>query len=203
MSASRGGANIRVYRCIGDHGGGKCPAPSVIECGRVEQYALREVQDQWEARFAVSLQEAGSSTDADDIAALLAEARGELEAFANDLQARRLLGDGYHAALELRANAVAVIEAEWAALDRNREQAAASEISWESLDRDELRDVLAGALDAVYVRRGRSMAVEDRACLVWTGELDDDVPSRGKAVTVFRPFDWPEADGATVGVAAA
>jgi DNA invertase Pin-like site-specific DNA recombinase len=203
MSASRGGANVRVYRCIGDHGAGKCPEPPVIECERVERFVLGEVQDQWEARFAVTLQGAERPADADDIATRLAEARGELEAFASDLTARRLLGDGYHAALEARARAVSAIEAQWAALDRDRGHAAASEISWDSLDRGELRAVLAGALDAVYVRRGRNVAVGDRACLVWTGELDDDVPSRGKAVTVFRSFEWPEKDRPSVGVAAA
>jgi site-specific DNA recombinase len=203
MSASRGGGNLRVYRCIGDHGGGKCPAPAVIECERVEQFALGEVQDQWEARFAVTLQKVGGAEDADEIAARLAEARGELEAFANDLSARRLLGGGYHLALETRANAVSAIEAEWSALDARQGRAAASEISWDSLDRGELREVLAGALDAVYVRRGRNMVVEDRACLVWAGELDDDVPARGKAATVFRPFEWPEKDRASVGIAAA
>lgn len=203
MGPSRGGANIRVYRCNGDHGGGKCPEPSVIKCDRIEEFVLGEVKAQWEARFAVSIREAGSSADADEIAARLAEARGELEAFANDLQARRLLGSGYHAALETRANAVSAIESEWIALDRDREQVESAEISWDSLDRGELRDVLAGAIDAVYIRRGRNMTAGDRACIVWAGELDDDVPARGKSVTVFRPFEWPKEDGASARVAAA
>lgn len=202
MCASRGAKNARVYRCSGDHGGGKCPAPAVILADRVEQFALREVQDQWEARFAVTLRQGGTSAEADEIAARVAQARAELDAFANDLSARRLLGAGYHAALETRVNAVSVAEAEWANLSSAEGRVDASEISWATLDRAEVRDLLGGALDAVFIRRGRNLAVEDRACLVWTGELDDDVPARGKVVSALRPFEWPENDRASFRVAA-
>lgn len=202
MNASRGGKNIRVYRCVKHHGGGLCPAPATVTAERVEDFVLGEVQDQWQARFAVTIEEPASSASAEEVAARLAEARSELELFAHDVAARRLLGDGYHAALEARANAVSAVEGEWLALDAKQREAAASEISWDSLDRKELREVLAGALDAVYVRRGRNLAVEDRSCLVWTGELDGDAPTRGQAVTVFRSFEWPEQDRAGVRVAA-
>jgi len=67
MSASRGGANIRAYRCIGHHGAGKCPAPAVVKSERIEQFVLREVQDQWEPRFAVTLQGAGTVVTQTDL----------------------------------------------------------------------------------------------------------------------------------------
>lgn len=202
MCASRGGGNVRVYRCTGEHGGGRCPAPAVIQAERVEKFVLREVQEQWDGRFAVTVQSCGASADADEIAGRVAEARAELEAFANDLAARRLLGDGYHAALEARVNAVAAVEAEWAALG-SASPTDLAEISWDSLERGEVRELLSGALDAVFIRRGRNLAVKDRACLVWAGDLDEDAPARGKVVNVIRPFEWPQQDRAGVGVSAA
>ena len=203
MSGGRVGAKVRAYRCMRHHGAGQCPSPSVINSGPLEDFVLREVQGQWEARFAVTIEDPGSSVDADEIDARLAEARAELDAFASDLSARRMLGDSYHAALETRVNAVAEIEGEWAEPDGGREQAALTEISWDSLEREELREILAGALDAVYIRQGRNVPVETRAFLVWKGELDDDVPTRGKAVSVLRSFEWPQKDRPGVGKAAA
>lgn len=203
MSGGRVGAKVRAYRCQRNHGAGRCPSPSVINSEPLEDFVLREVQSQWEARFAVTIEDAGSSLDADELAARLAEARAELDAFANDLSARRMLGDAYHAALETRVNAVAEIEGEWAELDAGCEQAALTEISWDSLEREELREILGGALDAVYIRQGRNVPVETRAFLVWKGELDEDVPTRGKPVSVLRSFEWPQEDRPGVGKAAA
>lgn len=46
MGASRGGGYVRVYRCSGDHGSGKYPAPAVLEAERAGTFALWEVQEQ-------------------------------------------------------------------------------------------------------------------------------------------------------------
>ena len=192
MSASRGGANIRVYRCNGHHGAGECPAPAVIKADTLEEWVIAQVQTQWHTRFEVTVQDLSSDRAAKDAAKELEDAQAELRAFADDLTARRLLGDGYHPALEARAKAVENAEAALADLNTGREQAALAELSWDSLDPAETREVLAGALDAVYVRRGRGLRVEERACLVWAGELDEDAPSRGRAADTLRPFDWPE-----------
>lgn len=129
----------------------------MIDAQNLEEFVLAEVREQWEANYAVTLGDRLDKASADDIAARLAEARAELDAFANDLSARRLLGDSYHAALESRANAVAALEEEWNELDARREEEEATEISWwDTLEPDELRGVLGGAIDAVFVRRGRA-----------------------------------------------
>jgi DNA invertase Pin-like site-specific DNA recombinase len=192
MSPSRGGANIRVYRCAAEHGGGRCPSPATIKSDRLEAWTLQQVQTQWQERFEVAVEQPADDRRASDVAEQLDQARTELAAFANDLTARRLLGDAYHDALETRVSAVEEAEAELASLDAGREQLALSQLSWDSLDPAETREVLSGALDAIYVRRGRGMPVEERACLVWSGELDEDAPSRGRAMDTLRPFDWPE-----------
>lgn len=192
MSPSRGGANIRVYRCIGEHGAGKCPARAVVKSDRLEAWVLDQVQTQWQARFEVVVEDPAGDDEAGEAAERLEVAQAELAAFASDLTARRLLGDGYHEAMETRAKAVEEAEAAEAAIDANREQAALSQLSWDSLDRAETREVLAGALDAVYVRRGRGLPIEERACLVWAGELDEDAPSRGRAAETLRSFEWPQ-----------
>ena len=198
-SYSRG---VRVYKCRRYHGPGDCAAPAMVNAEPLEEFALGEVRDQWQAEFAVTLGEPVTPGVAEDIATRLAEARAELDAFATDLSARRLLGDSYHAALEARVNAVAAVEDEWTNLEKRKEQAKPAQVSWDSLDRDELRDVIGGALDGIYIKRGRNLTIKDRAWLVWAGELDDDVPVKGRA-NVLRPFDWPEDDRASVGVAAA
>ncbi|HET6571635.1 MAG TPA: recombinase family protein [Solirubrobacterales bacterium] len=192
MSASRGGANIRVYRCGGNHGSGKCPACAVVKADRLEEWVLQQVQTQWQARFEVTIQDPADSGAAESAVKDLEESQAELRAFAADLTARRLLGDDYHPALEARVKAVEAAEATLSELTVDREQAALAEISWDSLDLKETRQVLAGALDAVYVRRGRGLAIDQRACLIWAGELDDDAPAKGRAATTLRSFEWPD-----------
>lgn len=192
MVASRGGANIGVYRCTGEHGAGKCPAPAVVKRERIEEWVLRQVQEQWQARFALSIHDTATDSQLEEAAQILADAREELNAFANDLTARRLLGDAYHSAMETRVRTVEAAEGELRRLDCEREQVARSQLSWESLDPAETREVLAGALDAVFVRRGRGLPIDERAYLVWAGELDEDAPSRGRASDTLRSFSWPE-----------
>jgi site-specific DNA recombinase len=194
MSPSRGGANIRVYRCIAEHGAGKCPAPAVVKCDRLEAWVLEQVQTQWGARFEVAVERQDGDVGVGEAVRELEEARTELREFASDTTARRLLGEDYHAAMEARASAVEAAEAALAEIDRGREQEALAQLSWDSLDPGETREVLAGALDAVYVRRGRGLPVEERACLVWAGELDEDAPSRGRAAETLRSFEWPQDD---------
>lgn len=203
MSGSRVGRKIRCYRCQRHHGAGRCQTPAVITCAGLEEFVLSQVQKEWEARFAATIEQPSASGDLQEIAARLAEARTELDAFATDLSARSILGDGYHKALEMRVNVVSAIEREWTEHASKPSPSESMEISWDSLEREELRDILAGALDAVYVRQGRGVPASSRACLVWKGELDDDVPRRGVKVTVLRPFEWPEDDRPGIGKAAA
>ena len=66
-------------------------------------------------------------------------------------------------------------------------------LSWDDLDADELHTVVAGAIDAVFVRRPprRGADVAERACMVWRGQAEDDLPGKGRAVAPIRSFEWP------------
>lgn len=192
MSPSRGGSGISVYRCIGDHGAGKCPTPSVVVCERIEEFAVRQVQEQWHPRLSIAVSDLASGAD-DTALQTLEAAEAELTAFARDLTARRLLGDEYHGAMELRRDAVDGARAEHDALLAANPSPPIEPITWESLDPLEVREILSGAIDAVYVRRGR-LPIDQRCWIVWAGELDDDVPRKGrKAAAGIRPFAWPDA----------
>ena len=192
MSASRGGKMIRVYRCIGEHGAGKCPAPAVITADKIEEWVVDQIKAQWQTRFELVPQSAHEQKDLDAAIAALEEAREELAAFAADTKARKMLGDAYHPAMEKRAAEVEAAQAEIRRLAAGQSGFAGVRIDWGALSRIELREVLAGAIDAVFIRQGRGRPVMERASIIWNGELDDDVPSRGRPAKVLRPFAWPE-----------
>jgi DNA invertase Pin-like site-specific DNA recombinase len=193
MSPSRGGNNIRVYRCIGDHGAGKCPAPAVVKCERLEGYVLEEVERQYQPQLDVQATPTDSGSAAHEKAlGALQTARDEQARFAADARAREILGDdAYYEALESRAQTVREAEA----LEREHQpdgpfQALSLPSNWQEFSRQELRELLHALADAVYVRRGR-LPIEERAYIVWHGELEDDVPTRGRAAGPMRSFAWP------------
>lgn len=194
MSASRGGKNIRVYRCTGQHGAGTCPSPAVITNTKIEPWVLDQVKSQWTARIELAASERTSHTDLTEAMDRLEEARKELSDFAADTRARKLLGDEYHPAMEARVKAIDEAEKGVEGLGGGRQSLPPTRIDWHSLSRVELREVLAGAIDAVFVRQGRATPVEERAVIVWAGELDDDVPARGRPAASLRAFTWPESD---------
>ncbi len=194
MSASRGGNNIRVYRCVGDHGAGKCPAPAVIIPAKIEPWVLEQVRSQWQTRLELVTSDPTSDSDIGDAVDHLERTRRELSEFAADLEARRLLGDEYHPAMEARVRAVEAAQAEVKRLGGDRQKLPLTVINWSDLSHSETREVLAGAIDAVFVRQGRGLPAEERAVIVWAGELDDDVPARGRPAAALRSFTWPEED---------
>lgn len=195
MSASRGGKNIRVYRCTGQHGAGTCPSPAVITAEKIEPWVLDQVKSQWKTRIELAASERSSDTDLSEAMDRLEEARKELSDFSVDVKVREILGnERYYAAMEARVEEVDKAEKEVEALGGGRQSLPPTRIDWESLTREELREVLGGAIDAVFVRQGRGLPVEKRAVIVWAGELDDDVPTRGRTPIALRAFAWPEDD---------
>ena len=55
---------------------------------------------------------------------------------------------------------------------------------------DERRRLLAAGLDAVILRGGRTLSIEERSWFLWNGDAPTDFPSRGKRVPL-APFAWP------------
>lgn len=197
--------SLRVYRCTGNHGGGKCQASAVVKAELVEEWTVAQVQQQWQTRLTLAAHKASAGSDSEEAANALEAAREELEIFAADHTARKLLGDGYHAALEARVNVVAEAEAAYEAFAQDREAQELVQLDWSDLTAEEVRDVLGGAIDAVFLRRnpsGKRLPVEERALIVWRGELDDDIPTRGRSVSgPLRPFIWPKSHKPVAGKA--
>jgi hypothetical protein len=59
--------------------------------------------------------------------------------------------------------------------------------------------MVAGAIDAVFLRRPpqRGADVSERACIVWRGHAEHDLPGKGRPVPPMRPFAWPDERKAT------
>ena len=170
-----------VYRCGRARGGG-CDAASVITARPLEEYVLSLTDAAVESIGAV---------DGPDLAAIdkaWAEASAELQAFAADTEARRLLGDeGWRGALTVR------VENERAKAER-REVAfrdrMLSDVAVRELEPGQLRALLDGMIEVIFVRRQpRGAKVQDRALVLWVGEQTIDLPSPRRRGP-FAPFRW-------------
>ena len=174
-----------VYRCRQVHSAGACPAPSTISREAVERYVEGIWREQM-ADQALSVKQDSQALQA--ATAELEAAEDELRAFASDLTARRLLGSGYHEALEARATAV------------NRAQMALQQVSGPALDAgavaryDELpvedrKRILGSSIDAVFVKPGDARTpLQERVTILWRGEGPDDLPRRGRDNGPIRPY---------------
>ncbi len=155
MVGGRGGTDSRrVYRCSR-----RCDAPAVTSAIPLEQHVVNYLREAFQHP---GLQVGGESADVAAAETDLLEAEQELDAFASDLEARRLLKDRYQRHLQQRVEAVET------ARERLREAAAADGDSmvlipadlWPTLTPVELRDVLRAALQEVVVARGRRPLAE-------------------------------------------
>ena len=171
------GGRAPVYRCRGTHTAGACTAPASINGRKLEQY----VEGVWRAQMAQEALSVQHDSEALQIATeKLSEAETELAAFAADLTLRRVLGNGYHAAIEARAGAVNQAQAE---LQRALAPAAGGEVieGYDDLPVEDRRRILGSSIDAVIVERGDArVPIEDRVTILWRGEGPDDLPRPGR-----------------------
>lgn len=141
----------RRYRCSG---AAECSAPVAVSAAPLEEHVVAVLR----AAFKHPGFRVGEpSSDVDEQVAAVEDAERELEAFATDLTARRLLGDGYHWALQVRVDAVDETKRALAvALGVVREATViVPDELWDDLSARELRVVLGAMLDTVVVDRGR------------------------------------------------
>jgi site-specific DNA recombinase len=173
----KAGGRAPVYRCRGTHVAGACTAPASINGRKLEQYVESLWREQM-AQEALTIQQ--DSKTLQSATEKLSEAEGELAAFAADLTLRRVLGSGYHAAIEARAAAVNQAQAE---LQRALAPAAGSDAieGYDDLPVGDRRRILGSSIDAVIVKRDdASVPVERRVTILWRGEGPDDLPRRGR-----------------------
>ncbi len=194
MAGSRGGTNgqLRVYRCQGRHGGGKCPAPSMIVAEPLEALVLEQVRELLTGDTVRGDRVAGTP-ELGALAEALQAAEAELDAFMLDLANRSRYGDRYETYLDARLRAVEEAEAAYQSTATSLGPLSIEPLRWDDLDVDELHAIVAGAVDAVFIRRPphRGADVEQRALILWRGEAEDDLPGRGRKVAPIRPFPWP------------
>jgi site-specific DNA recombinase len=179
------GEQVLGYQCRTTHTAGVCPEPASIHARKLEAY----VETVWREQMAQEALSVQQDTDVLRAAAdALSAAEDELAAFAADLTVRRLLGDGYHAALEGRAAAVNRTQA-----DLQKAIAAAPDSAtiegYDELPVTDRKRILGSSIDAVIVKRGHSrMPIEQRVTILWRGEGPNDLPRRGRDNGPVRPY---------------
>jgi site-specific DNA recombinase len=179
------GELVLGYKCRKVHTAGVCPEPASIHARKLETY----VEAVWREQMAQEALSVQQDTDALQAAAdALSAAEDELAVFAADVTARRLLGDGYHAALEQRAAAVNRAQA-----NLQKAIAAAPDTAtierYEELPVSDRKRILGSSIDAIIVKRGHArLPIEQRVTILWRGEGPDDLPRRGRDNGPIRPY---------------
>lgn len=180
MVGSRGGDNSRrVYRCSQSvrRGRGSCPAPASTSAVALEEYVVAELRRSYSAPT-FQLGDADLLAEAE---ATMREAEDELETFALDATARRVLGaDAWERALSARASVRDEARETFRELARSASSGtvALTDEDWTGLEPDELGELLRAALARVEVAKGRRgvLELERRVRLVPKGHDDGLVP---------------------------
>ena len=187
---ARAGERSRIYRCRTEYAAGRCPEPASIAGWVIEPWLVE--------RFFAELGDArgkgteGASERA-ELDAALADAVRDLETYRDQRIQDALGADLFIEGLTKRRDEVDRLVGELARVHPSSsvEHTRSLVDSWPTLDVTEQRDVLAGAVDAVMVRKGR-LPVDERAIVLWRGELPDTVPKRGRRVPLTS-FRWPDS----------
>jgi DNA invertase Pin-like site-specific DNA recombinase len=164
LHGTHGGRNnARTYKC-----GANCDASAYCVAEPLEQLVRGAVRDAWRVGGWTVGGESNANLDA--LHQAVEDAISELDAFAADQTARRVLGARYHVHLESRAKTVEDAEAAYRA-EASKQAQQTRVIPAELLTTNEpakLRDLFAAALAGVVVTKGRSPIV-DRVGLVAHG----------------------------------
>jgi DNA invertase Pin-like site-specific DNA recombinase len=150
MVGGRGGADARrMYRCSK-----RCKAPAVTSAIPLEQHVVAFLREAFQHP---GMRVGGESPDLAAAETDLLDAEHELDAFASDLSARRLLGDRYHHHLQQRVDAVEQAREQLHAVMAAADDSAivVPDELWDDLTPAELSDVLRSTLAGVVVDRGR------------------------------------------------
>lgn len=190
----RDGTRARTYRCRANHAAGRCENRASVIGRQIEPFVEQ-------ALFAhlTNLELRGETDDRDlrDADRDLADAEGELAAYRDDDRIIGILGaDRFVEGLNTRVARVDAAQQAVTSLRAKRSPAgldvATIRDAWGNLSVMEKRKVLSASIDAVFLRSGRGVPIEQRAFICWHGEGPDDLPRRGLKRVAIRPFVWPE-----------
>ena len=199
----RSGDRARIYRCRGRHAGGTCEHRPAALASVIEPHVERLFFE------AVGALEAAPTTsiEVEDAASALEVAERDLTAFRDDERIVGVLGqDGYVEGLQVRKAAVDDARArlgDLAGAGGSLPDRATLEATWPDLDVKERNHLLRSAIDAIFMRPGRDLPIEDRVLILFRGEAPDDLPGRGQKPQPIRPFAWPDDVPASGRMAAA
>jgi DNA invertase Pin-like site-specific DNA recombinase len=170
LVGGRGGAdNRRMYRCAA-----RCDRPTVLSADPLESHVVAVLREAFRhPGFRVGSESADTAAEE----AALLEAEKELDAFAGDMTARKLLGHRYHHHLEQRVHAVdEARDALHKALESvENVQVVIPDELWDDLEPGELAEVLRAGLDMVIVGKGRE-PLSDRVRVIPKGMDGAAVP---------------------------
>jgi site-specific DNA recombinase len=197
LSLGHGPKGERLYRCRRRHASGTCSSATSVLADHIEEHVEGAVLAELDGLARI----VPDSSERDRAVAALDRAREDFDDFRHDRAARRKLGrDLWHDTLDGYLRAVRDAEAELQHVD-----ARVSAVS-EGLTRDhylalslaERREVLAGFIDTVFVRRSRGRGrnvdpIDERSRILWRGQAPADLPRR-RVVNPIIPFDFDEHD---------
>jgi len=188
VSGPRKGQRDRIYRCRGEYAAGLCPAPSSIAGWVIEPWITSQFFGNLEL---ISVGGAPLESDRASLETEIADAIAELEAYRDQRIEDALGPDLFIEGLLKRRKAVDDLIAQMSELPSGGVQdfGTISEL-WPGLTVVEQRDLLTSGIDAVMVRRGR-LPIDERALILWSGQLPDSVPKRGRRVAMTS-FQWPD-----------
>ncbi|MFI5003466.1 MAG: recombinase family protein [Solirubrobacterales bacterium] len=208
--AKTGEKTQRVYRCRRKHAAGRCPSPSAVIANNAEQYVEDAICDELQ-RLRPEFE--GTSVDEEMAAALgaLQDAQENLNAFRENTEAIRLLGDDWSTWLAQYVDAVSQAEQRIDALGARAEVGAhgLTAEALRSLPREEKQQVVRAFVDVVFLRpaqggRGRHASpVSDRALILWKGTGPSDLPRPRRRGGPIQSFSWPDERELHAGVDAA
>lgn len=193
---SRAASNGR-YRCKTEHSVGRCPSPAAVVDRIVEEHVVAE--------FLAHLADGGPRAHIAPAGVFLEPLRlaadtadQELAAWRDDTEILALGRDLYLDGLQARSRrrdeahrALQDVIADISPADDVLAHAVGLADAWPTLDVLEQRELLAAAIDVVFLRRGRNIPITDRTVILWRGQGPTDLPRRAKPSPI-RGFVGPD-----------
>jgi site-specific DNA recombinase len=203
LSLGRGPHGERLYRCRAKHASGRCPSAASVLADALEAHVQEAVLGEIDGLVRL----VPDSHERERVAADLARARAEYDELRRSPEARRRLGADWLDTLDAHRAPIRELEAELARLDQHVgvAQEGLTRDHYLALPSDDRREVLAGFIDTVMVRRSRGRGrnvdpIAERTRILWRGQAPADLP-RPRVASAIVPFDFD--DGVEAGVAAA
>lgn len=193
MSPDRRESEI-MYRCYRRSAAGVCEAPAIVGHRRLEALVERTVLAHLEG-----IEATGQTRGSDRLASIereLQAAEAELAAYQEVTSVSEHGADVFMAGMRSRIGRVEELRADLAnarALHGGRGELRVLLEQWPGLSVEQRRHVLGGAIDVVWVRKGRH-DLASRVRVIAAGYGPGDLPRPGFRRLAVEPAEWPDGD---------